>query len=79
MNPVADLVDFIVRRLVQHPDDVVIETTDDGEGSRIQLKVNAEDMGRVIGRSGRTAKALRTLVSTAAGKAGASVLLDIAE
>jgi len=79
MNPVADLVDFIVRRLVQHPDDVVIETTDDGEGSRIQLKVNAEDMGRVIGRSGRTAKALRTLVSTAAGKAGMSVLLDIAE
>jgi len=79
MTPVADLVDFIVRRLVQHPDDVVIETTDDGEGSRIQLKVNAEDMGRVIGRSGRTAKALRTLVSTAAGKAGASVLLDIAE
>ena len=79
MNPVADLVDFIVRRLVQHPDDVVIETTDDGEGCRIQLKVNSEDMGRVIGRSGRTAKALRTLVSTAAGKAGASVLLDIAE
>ena len=79
MTPVADLVDFIVHRVVQHPGDVVIETTEDGEGSRIQLKVNAEDMGRVIGRSGRTAKALRTLVSTAAGKAGESVLLDIAE
>jgi predicted RNA-binding protein YlqC (UPF0109 family) len=79
MTPVPEMVDFIVHRLVQHPDDVVIETTDDGEGSRIQLKVHAEDMGRVIGRSGRTAKALRTLVSTAAGKAGAPVLLDIVE
>jgi len=74
-----EMVDFVVRRLVQHPDDISIEMIPDGEGSRIQLKVHAEDMGRVIGRSGRTARALRTLVSMAAGKAGASVMLDIVE
>ncbi len=77
MTPVEEMVAFVVGRLVQHPDGVSVGTVESEDGPRIQLKVHGDDMGRVIGRGGRTARALRTLVSTASGKAGSPVMLDI--
>ena len=61
-----DLIEYIAKALVDAPDDV--EVTEDGhdEASVIKLKVSKDDLGKVIGKKGRTAKAMRTLLSAAA-------------
>ncbi|MBW7864791.1 MAG: KH domain-containing protein [Candidatus Hydrogenedens sp.] len=79
MSTAAELVEFVVRRLVHHQDDVVLEVLEEDGASRLRLRVNSEDMGRIIGRSGRTAKALRTLVGTATGGSESPTLLEIAD
>jgi len=74
-----NLVEFIAKKLVQHPEDVQVRKIE-GEGEQtLELRVNEEDMGRVIGRSGRTAKALRTVLSAAASKADVHATLEIVE
>ncbi len=72
-----DLLETIARALVQNPDDVkVVEETKDDE-IVLTLSVNEQDMGKVIGRSGRIAKAIRSVMSAAASKADVKVSVDI--
>lgn len=71
------LLETIARALVQNPDDVkVVEEDKDGE-IVLTLSVNEQDMGKVIGRSGRIAKAIRSVMSAAASKADVKVSVDI--
>lgn len=74
-----ELVTFIAKKLVANPDDVSVTKTEIEDGTQYELRVNSEDMGRVIGKSGRTAKALRTIVGSAAAKANVNASLEIAE
>ena len=72
-----ELLETIAQALVQNPDDVkVVEEDKDGE-IVLTLSVNEQDMGKVIGRSGRIAKAIRSVMSAAASKADVKVSVDI--
>jgi predicted RNA-binding protein YlqC (UPF0109 family) len=67
----SDLVRFVAEMLVQHPDEVDVREIEPG---RLELRVAEEDLGKVIGRRGRTAKALRTLLRVSGGpNAGADL------
>jgi hypothetical protein len=68
-----------VKAIVDHPEDVQTEREVDEMGVLITLHVNSEDMGQVIGKEGRTAKALRTLLRVLGAKTNARVNLKIAE
>jgi predicted RNA-binding protein YlqC (UPF0109 family) len=74
-----DLVEFVAKKLVDHPEDVQVREIEGEDGNNLELRVNPEDMGKVIGRDGRTAKAIRTLVSTAAAKSDTRAMLHIVE
>jgi predicted RNA-binding protein YlqC (UPF0109 family) len=72
-----ELVEVIAKALVNYPDEVVvIETEEDGE-TRLDLSVDPSDMGKVIGKQGRIAKAIRTVLKVAASKENKRVTLDI--
>lgn len=58
-----DALSHLVRGIVDHPDDVAVRARTGKRGRSLEVRVNPEDMGRVIGRSGRTATALRTVLS----------------
>jgi len=73
----ADALEHLVKGIVDHPDDVRVETSTSPRGETLELRVNPDDLGRVIGRSGRTAKALRTLVTALAD--GRRVRVDIVD
>ncbi len=79
MAIVKDLIEFIAKKLVEHPDDVQVQLIETDHGHEYKLRVHQEDMGRVIGKSGRTAKAMRTLLSSAAAKANIHATLEIVE
>ncbi len=72
-----ELVEYIARSIVNSPDEVVVteETTD--EGIVLKLQVADEDKGRVIGKQGRIAEAIRSLIRVKAAKAGTRVSLEI--
>ncbi len=70
---------FVVEHIVDHPEDVQVQRTVDEMGVLMTLDVHAEDMGKVIGRNGNTAKALRTLLRTVGMKNQARVNLKIRE
>jgi len=72
-------VEFIVKALVDHPEDVKTERVVDEMGVLITLHLNPEDMGQVIGRMGQTAKAIRTLLRVVGAKHKARVNLKIYE
>ncbi len=71
------LVEYVARSLVDDPDAVSVKIIDDQEGRVIELHVAEEDMGKVIGRNGSVAKALRTLLKVVAAREGESVSLEI--
>ncbi|MBK5250291.1 MAG: RNA-binding protein [Actinomycetales bacterium] len=58
----ADALEHLVRGIVDHPDDVQVTPRSLRRGELLEVRVNPEDLGRVIGRSGRTARALRTVI-----------------
>lgn len=62
----ADALEHLVRGIVDNPDDVQVSTRPGRRGDLLELRVNPSDLGRVIGRSGRTARALRTVVGALA-------------
>ena len=72
-------VEYIVKAIVENPDDVSTERTIDEMGTLISLHVNAADMGTIIGKEGRTAKALRTLLRVFGAKNNSRVNLKIIE
>jgi predicted RNA-binding protein YlqC (UPF0109 family) len=74
-----DLVEYLAKSLVSNPEAVEIrETTAEG-ASVLQLKVAKEDLGRIIGKQGRTAKSIRTLLNAAASAGNRKVILEIFE
>ena len=77
-TPLAVLT-FLARSLSNDPDAVVIETAERRGGLRLSLHVAPEDMGRVIGRRGRTAQAIRTLVNVAGARDGIQASVDIVD
>lgn len=74
-----DLIEFVAKKLVDHPEDVQVRLIEGDGMQNYELQVHQEDMGRVIGKGGRTAKALRTIVSSSAAKAEIQVSLEIVE
>jgi predicted RNA-binding protein YlqC (UPF0109 family) len=57
-----EALEHLVRGIVDHPDDVSVRDRNNRRGRTLEVRVNAEDLGKVIGRGGRTAKALRTVI-----------------
>ncbi len=71
------LVEFVAKSLVDEPDAVSVKVLEDSEGRVIELHVAESDMGKVIGRNGSVAKALRTLLKVVAAREGESISLEI--
>lgn len=74
-----DFVEYVVKQIVNHPEDVKVDRKIDEMGVLITLDVNSEDMGMIIGREGATAKALRTLLRVIGARNNARVNLKINE
>lgn len=74
-----ELVLYLARALVEHPDEVAVDEIDEPDATVFELKVAETDLGRVIGRQGRTAKALRTVLSAASAKMKRRAILEIIE
>ncbi|MGN0270582.1 MAG: KH domain-containing protein [Candidatus Weimeria sp.] len=72
-----ELVEVIARALVDHPDQVVVTESEDEKAIRLVLSVDPSDMGKVIGKQGRIAKAIRTVVKSAATDTDKKVFVDI--
>ena len=72
-----DLVEIIAKSLVDHPESVVVTETSDDDVIKVELTVAPEDMGKVIGKGGRIAKSIRTVVKAAASKGDKKVIVDI--
>lgn len=73
-----DLIEYIAKSLVDHPEDVVV-TQSNGNRPRIELSVAKEDMGRVIGKGGKVANAIRALLRVSAERQGEQATLDVTE
>ena len=72
-----ELVEFIAKSIVNVPDEVVVTEETDDEGTRLKLQVADEDKGRIIGKQGRIAQAMRTLIRVKAAKQGTRASLEI--
>lgn len=79
MQEDQQFLEMLVKALVDHPEDVVITRAVDEMGVLLSLRVHADDMGKIIGRSGNTAKAIRTLLRVVGMKYDARVNLKIEE
>ena len=73
------LVEYIAKSLVEHPDQVEVHEIVSGNHVRLELNVAKEDMGRVIGKNGRVANSIRTLLRVAAERDGVQATLDVTE
>ncbi|MCQ2398561.1 MAG: KH domain-containing protein [Sphaerochaetaceae bacterium] len=72
-----ELVEYIVKSLVDFPDEVELNVVEGEKSTILELKVSSQDIGKVIGRQGRIAKALRTILSAAATRSGKHASLEI--
>lgn len=72
-----ELVEVIAKSLVDHPDEVVVTQKEEPDAIILELKVASSDMGKVIGRQGRIAKAIRTVVKSASSKCDKKVIVEI--
>ena len=72
-----ELVEVIAKALVDNPEEVVVTESMKGEDTLIELKVSPADMGKVIGKQGRRAKAIRSVVKAAASKEDKKVIVEI--
>ena len=75
----VELVKYIARSLVENPDAVDVREVESEEGVTIELRVAEDDMGKVIGKQGRIAKAIRTVVKAASAKSEKPVFVEIVE
>jgi predicted RNA-binding protein YlqC (UPF0109 family) len=74
---VKEVLDYIARNLVDEPDAVEVEATQTGDTVMLKLTVAPDDVGKIIGRRGRTARAIRDVVRAAATKAGVQAMVEI--
>ncbi len=74
-----ELMEYIVTSLVDYPDQVVVSELEGEQTTVLELKVAKEDLGKVIGKQGRTARALRTIVCAASTKSRKRAVLEILE
>jgi uncharacterized protein len=74
-----ELLEFLARELVDDPASVDVTESSDDRGVRLTLRVAPDDMGKVIGKGGRTAKAIRAVVRAAATRQGTGAYVDIAD
>ncbi|MDD5557405.1 MAG: KH domain-containing protein [bacterium] len=74
-----ELVEYIVRGLVDRPDEVRVTQVDGETSVLFELRCDAGDIGKVIGKSGRTIKAIRTILNAAAARDGARAMVEIVE
>ena len=72
-----ELLTFVAKSLVDHPEQVRVQKTEGPEGTILELNVAEEDMGKVIGKQGRIAKAIRSVVKAATPKDGTHVFVEI--
>lgn len=72
-----ELVEVLAKSLVDSPDDVIVREKEENGSIILELSVNKDDMGKVIGKQGRIAKAIRTVVKAAAIKEGKKVVVEI--
>ena len=75
----GELVKLVAKALVDNPDEVVVNEVEGEQSLLIELKVSPDDMGKVIGKQGRIAKAIRTLVKAAATKENKKVIVEIVQ
>ena len=73
------LLEFVAQSLVTRPDAVEVSESQSDDSAVLELRVDKEDLGRVIGKQGRTAKSLRTLLNAAAARSNRKVVLEIIE
>jgi predicted RNA-binding protein YlqC (UPF0109 family) len=72
-----EALEHLVRGIVDHPDDVQVDMVNNRRGSRLEIRVHPDDLGRVIGRGGRTAKALRQVITGVGGKGIRVDVIDV--
>ena len=74
-----ELIRYIAQALVDHPEEVTVNEVEGKQTSVLELKVAKEDLGKVIGKQGRTARAMRTILGAASGKLKKRTVLEIIE
>ena len=74
-----DLIEYIAKSLVDHPEEVQVLQSGGGSRVRIEFSVSKDDMGRVIGKGGKVANSIRTLLRVAAEREGKQATLDVVE
>jgi len=74
-----ELIEFMAKSLVEHPDEVTVSTFESDKGTVFQIKTAESDTGRIIGKEGRIIKAIRTVAKAAAVKEGIKVQVEIEE
>jgi len=74
-----DLVELIARALVDNPEEVMVTAVEGNQATVLELKVAKEDLGKIIGKQGRTARSLRTIIGAASAKERKRVVLEIVE
>ncbi|HCL55729.1 MAG TPA: RNA-binding protein [Spirochaetia bacterium] len=79
MDKAKEFVEGIVRSIVDHPEDVKIKVVEGEKSTILELKVNPEDVSKVIGKGGRIARAIRTLIGVIAGRSNKRIILEILE
>lgn len=78
-HPDKDILEYIIKAIVDHSEDVKVDRTVDEMGVLLTLKVHSEDMGQIIGRQGATAKAIRSILRVIGAKHNARINLKIVE
>ncbi len=79
MDKAKEFIENIVTSIVDHPEDVKITVVEGEKSTILELKVNPEDISKVIGKGGRIARAMRTLIGVIAGRRNKRILLEIIE
>ncbi|MGM0419070.1 MAG: KH domain-containing protein [Thermodesulfobacteriota bacterium] len=74
-----ELIEYVAKSLVDQPDQVTVNEIEGNQTSVLELKVAKEDLGKVIGKQGRTARAMRTILSSASAKLNKKIVLEIIE
>ena len=77
LRELEGFVDYVVKALVDYPDEVSVSTVENGEGTSIQIRCRKEDIGKIVGKRGKTIMAIRSLVSGAAGRQRKRVSVDV--